>query len=75
MSRPLYAIVADIRANWPKVHYSARPYLDALTEAVSIHDTYIIGDHRSTVLGLLANMSTFRGPEARRLKDELQSLL
>jgi len=75
MSRPLYLIARDIKVNWPKVYYGAAPYLDALSEANLITDRYIIGDHHSTVRGLLANMSTFKGPEARRLKDELKALL
>lgn len=77
--RPLSAIARDIRRAWvdksgaPAVHYSARPYLDALSSLSSITDSYYEDSALSIVLYFLANASTFRGPAAKALKDELRS--
>lgn len=77
--RPLSQIARDIRHAWvdksgnPHVHYSARPYLDALSSLSSITDSFFEDSGRSIVLYFLANASTFRGPAARSLKDELKA--
>jgi hypothetical protein len=74
-ARPLSVIAADVRANWPKVYFGAVPYLNAMFTLDSIADDYIADSGRSIVLYFLGNATTFRGPEARRLKAELKALL
>lgn len=77
--RPLSQIAHDIRRAWvtksgaPAVHSSARPYLAALSTLSSISDSYGLDSARSIILYFLANASTFRGPAARSLKDELKA--
>lgn len=72
--RPLSVIAADIRANWPKVNYAAKPYLDAMDALDSINDMYYADTAKSVVLYMLANANTWRGPEAKRIKAELRAM-
>ena len=72
--RPLHIIAADIKANWSKVNYAARPYLDAMANLTCIKDTFGQDDAEGIVLYFLANASTFKGDDAKRLKAELKAL-
>ena len=38
--RPLYTIARDIRKDWTKVNYAAKPYLDAMSSLSSINDAF-----------------------------------
>ena len=67
MTRPLYEIAADIRKNWKNIYFGAVPYRDAMNELTSIDDKYYADSGKSIVLYFLANDSTWRGPDARRL--------
>lgn len=73
--RSLKEIAKDIKSHWPKVHFSAKPYLDAMAELDKITDSYGADDGKSIVLYFLSNASVWRGPDARRLKTELNSML
>lgn len=73
--RPLYAIARDIRRAWPKPNYAAKPYLDALSELDSAKDNYGYDSAESVVRYFLANAATFRGDDAKRLKQELKDAL
>lgn len=74
-TRPLSVIAADIRKNWPKVHYAAKPYLDAMSQMDKITDNYYYDSGRSVVLYFLSNARGWRGPEAKRIKAELKKML
>ena len=74
-NRPIYEIARDIRANWPKVNYAAAPYLAAMRELNAISDKYIYDTGASVVRYFLANASSWRGTEAKRIKLELNALL
>lgn len=74
-SRPLYVIARDIRAHWPKIHYAAVPYLDAMATLGPLNDTYGADSAGSIVRYFLANSGTWRGEDARRIKAELRSML
>lgn len=74
-TRSLSAIAAEIRKSWPKVNYAAKPYLDAMSSLTSVHESYGMDSGRSMVQYFLANASTFRGEDAKRLKAELKALL
>jgi len=74
-ARPLYVIARDIRSAWPKVYYSAAPYLAAMAELNSINDKYMYEDGRGIVRYFLANAAQFKGDQARTLKAELKALL
>lgn len=72
--RSLSVIAKDVKANWPKVNYAAKPYLDAMAQLDSINDRYYEDDAKSVVLYFLANASSWRGDEAKRIKAELKKL-
>ncbi len=75
MPRPLHVIAKDIIRHWPKPNYAAKPYLDAMNELFHINDKYYADDARSVVLYFLSNASSFRGPDAKRIKAELKEML
>jgi len=72
--RPLYEIARDIRMNWPKVNYAAKPYLDAMGTIECPEENYGYDTGSSIVLYFLANAQTWRGEDARRIKAELNKL-
>lgn len=73
-ARPLYSIAAEIRHDWLKVNYAAKPYLDAMATLESASDSYGHDTARSIVLYFLSNASSWRGETAKRIKAELKSL-
>lgn len=72
--RSIRSIALDIRKEWAKVNYAAKPYLDAMLELNSINDKYYEDSAKSIVLYFLANASSFRGERAKALKAELKAL-
>jgi hypothetical protein len=74
MPRPLYEIASDIRHFWPNCHPHAQPYYRAMRELNTIQDMYGADSGKSIVLYFLANASSWRGPDARRIKQELKQL-
>lgn len=74
-TRSLATIATDIEKNWENVNYAARPYLDAMHCLEGIRDSYGFDSGKSIVLYFLSNASSWRGPEARRIKAELKGLL
>ena len=73
--RALYEIAAEIRRCWPKVSYSAEPYLEALAGLQSVQSRYGYDTGEEIVIYFLANANGWRGEDARRLKAELRDLL
>lgn len=73
--RPLFEVARDIKKSWLKPNPSATPYLDAMLQLDSIDSNYGVDTGQSIVIYFLANASTFRGEEAKRLKNELKQLL
>jgi len=72
--RSIRSIALDIRKEWAKVNYAAKPYLDAMMELNSINDKYYNDSAKSIVLYFLSNASSFRGERAKVLKAELKAL-
>ena len=75
MARPLYQIANDVRAHWPKVNYAAEPYLAAMGQLMDVSDNYGYDTGDSIVRYFLANATTWRGEDARRIKAELKGML
>lgn len=73
-NRSIRSIALDIRQDWVKVNFAAKPYLDAMLELNSINDKYYEDSAKSIVLYFLANASSFRGERAKVLKAELKAL-
>ena len=55
--------------------FAARPYLEAMACIETPDDRYGYESGRSIVTYFLANASTWRGPDAKRIKAELKKLL
>jgi hypothetical protein len=73
--RPLSNIAHDIRRDWEKVSYAARPYLSAMAELDQIENTYMYDSGKSIVRYFLCNAGAWRGPVAQTIKAELKELL
>lgn len=73
--RSLSVIAAEIKATWPKVYFGAVPYLEAMETLDSVSDTYLYESAESIVRYFLANASSWRSEDARRIKAELKSML
>lgn len=73
--RPLYEVAEDIYATWPKPYFGAVPYLEAMTSLNSIGEDYGCDSAVSVVLYFLSNATTWKGPEARRIKAELREMV
>ena len=68
-------IARDIRIDWKNIKYSAKPYLDALTQVHDVNDRFGYDDARSLIKYFLANASTYRGENAKKYKLELKNLI
>ena len=73
-NRSIRSIALDIRREWAKVNYAAKPYLEAMLELNSINDKYYNDSAKSIVLYFLSNAASFRGERAKVLKAELKAL-
>jgi len=73
--RKIRVIAAEIKKLWPKPYYAAKPYLDAMFEIESVTDEVLHDSGYDIVNRFIGNASTWRGPDAKRIKDELKSLL
>lgn len=79
MTRPLYLIAQDIRADFASkgkpVHPYAKPYVDAMAQLDFMTDSYYADTAETVVLYALSNLSTWRGDKAREVKAELKTML
>ena len=73
--RPLWRIAHDIRNAWGRPYFGAVPYLRAMFDLEEIGDAYGADDAKSIVLYFLSNATTWKGPDARRIKAELRAML
>lgn len=72
--RPLSTIAAEIRRDWKKINYAAKPYLDAMSQLHSPSDKFYAEDGKSIILYFLSNASGWRGDVAKRIKSELKEM-
>lgn len=75
--RTFQQIAKDIKSTWMNVYFGAVPYLEALltldtTDSATLYGVETAGD---ITRYFLANAQTFRGADAKRLKEELKSML
>lgn len=73
--RPIHQIAAEIKQKWTKVYFGAVPYLDAMFSLQDANSTYGCDSAKSIILYFLANASTWRGDDAKRIKAELKKLV
>lgn len=65
-------IAATIFSDWKTVSPSARPYLDAMLDLLTIKDQYGADTGYSVVVYFLSNASGYRGETAKMIKAELK---
>lgn len=74
--RKLHEIAKEIHSSWGrKVWFGAMPYLQAMSTLDSVDENYGADSGRSIVEYFLSNASTWRGDDARRIKNELKTIL
>lgn len=74
-ARPIYEIAKEIKKVWTKPFFGAVPYLDAMQALTDKSSKYGMDSGSSIVCYFLANASTFRGEEAKRIKIELNKII
>lgn len=76
MERRIFEIARDIQKEWgDKVYFGAKPYLEAMLFLSTPKDKYGFDSASEIVNYFLANASTFRGDNAKKLKSELKEIL
>ena len=75
MTRSLSTIANDIRKDWTKPNFAAKPYLDAMETLNTIRDTYYYDNASDIVRYFLSNATSWKGETARAIKAELKSML
>jgi hypothetical protein len=73
-TRPLREIAAEISDTWDRPYFGAVPYIEAMSRLDKITDPYGADDAETIVAYFLVNARTWRGSNARRIKDELRAL-
>ena len=73
--RPISEIAREIKKDWNNVHYTAKPYLDAMMSLNSINENYYSDSGKSIVLYFLCNVSSWKGETAKRIKQELKTMV
>ena len=73
--RSLYVIAQEIHHTWPNVYYGAVPYLSAMGQMATMQDMYGVEDAKGIVLYFLSNATSWRGPDAKRIKAELNAMV
>ena len=75
--RTFQQIARDIKSTWLNVYFGAVPYLEAMLtlDTSDPNDMYLYDTARDIVKYFLANAQTFRGADARKLKEELKNLV
>ena len=72
--RPLNVIASEIRKDWQKVNFAAKPYLDAMAQLNTINDNFYFDSANTIVIYFLGNASSWRGETAKRIKAELKAM-
>jgi len=73
--RPIHEIADEIRADWKKVHFAAKPYLDAMLYLNHPREAYGHDSAESVIRYFLCNASSWRGETAKRIKAELKGMI
>lgn len=73
-TRTISAIARDIRDDWKKVNFAAKPYLQAMLTLHSLDTDYGHDSGENIVRYFLCNASSYRGEKAKALKAELKTL-
>ena len=72
--RSLNEIANEIGEKWPSMYFGAKPYWEAMFSLNSVTDKYGYDDGKIIVLYFLANAGTWKGQDAKRIKNELKQI-
>jgi hypothetical protein len=75
MNRSISTIAGEIKKDWIKVNYAAKPYLDAMISLNLVNDRYYEDSAKSVIMYFLSNASSWRGEKAKQIKQELKSMI
>lgn len=73
--RPIKVIAREIYKVWQNPYFGAKPYMEAMLSLETKNDWYYEDRGSYIVNYFLANASTFRGEDAKRLKAELKAAI
>lgn len=73
--RPICEIVGDIIKDWKKPYFGAVPYINAMRHLNDINQNYGVESAKTIIEYFLVNASAWRGPEARKIKAELNKMI
>ena len=75
--RTFQQIAKDIKSTWLNVYFGAAPYLEALLtlDTTDPNAMYYYDTAEDVARYFLANAQTFRGANAKQLKEELKILI
>ena len=73
--RAVREIAQEIQGDWININDGAAIYLECMHSINKVSDMYGHDTGKSIVLYFLSNASTWRGDNARRIKNELKNLL
>jgi hypothetical protein len=73
--RKICEVAREIFKLWPNCYFGARPYLMAMMSLEKVSDVYGEEDAKGIIIYFLSNATTWRGPDARRLKAELKAIV
>jgi len=71
----LSAIARFIARDWPRPYFGSVPYIEAMLSLESLDENFGFDSAREIVQRFLANAQTYRGPDARVIKAELNTRL
>lgn len=76
-NRTFAQIAQEVKSIWKNVYFGAVPYLDAMLtlNTADKNAPYLFETAKDIVLYFLANAQTFRGPDAKRIKAELKTMI
>lgn len=73
--RPLWQIATEIEHTWGRVSRKARPHLNALHRMYDTTEMYYGDSAKGIIRYFLAASQDWKGPDALRIKAELQTLI
>jgi hypothetical protein len=73
--RQLHQIGREITQTWKKPYFGAVPYIEALLYLTDMDSKYGDQPAEDIVMYFLSNARYWRGPDAKRIKDELNAML
>ena len=75
--RTFQQIAKDVKSTWLNVYFGAVPYLEAMLklDTTDPNASYYFDTAGDIVRYFLANAQTFRGADAKRLKEELKKMI